>query len=63
MEEEPPNEGSVQDTTRSRKTTGRRGLTYPECLWSQCCAKFWKLVLVKMYRGCKSAEQILGLRA
>lgn len=43
-----------QEMTGCRKTTGRHGLTYPECLWSQCCAKFWNLAC-QDGRGCKAA--------
>lgn len=57
-----------QETTGCRGTTGRHGLTYPECLWSQCCAKFWNPVLVRMYpcvqgRGTNLGSASLGLQA
>nr|CAI9696121.1 unnamed protein product [Rangifer tarandus platyrhynchus] len=63
-----PHEGGVAavETPPGQEMTGvsegnrKLGLTYPECLRSRCCAKFWKSVRLKKYPGVQACGTNLG---
>lgn len=49
-----------QEMTGVSEGNRKLGLTYPECLRSRCCAKFWKPVRLKKYPGVQARGTNLG---